>query len=709
MLTKPQFNQWRIKNNKPHATWQGYNNWVTKTRVARAAKQNANPLGSLTQRLLASIPTPAQQTTQATTSVDAALKSTLAGYTSASKIDQLATENQSKRAQGFATALANLTSPSPEAVKHDYQEAADRMRLYGTGLTGAVEAAQQGAAGAAAEHLKAQDASAVGVGDYDPASMRNTLQMSGVVIPGTSLEEEAANQEQLARGQRTADVYQVKGIADQYDQKTQDLRDALALKKTELLATRPELLQKALDSLRDSASKTSISLIDQANQKRATDVQVGTLQLQQAKTLEDQAIGRTNITGDLWVVAGKGANRHLVNTHQPAAGSDAVRIATQAATTKYGVDAATQAGEGADRKVHEEIAAAANTAKLAAAQTSATARTDAAKIAAAARKAAAQITSGKKGGATPKQRSDILKGTYSVGNSTVEKNLTNLWNNVPGHAKQGKDEPADVYEKRYQKALRVFRARKQEHRAEILSRVTDLITPQLQLLELRPRPDQRDCERDRHLLHHAGQLGAAVRSRPCPVNARHQGRHSRRLEQDAASSSCRPAAPGQGFPFRCDPASAPVTGAGRSPARRSGCGGSPAQAERRWSSCHGRRHSRSADGCGDQALQQSSRSPERTDQAVERECDQDAVHGAAAGGCRADPAAFGADERGEPTSGAGASCRLEQAVLRAAAGTTRREAGRLGGLRCPPWSRRDRSRAQDAPLLAGDSSEQRPR
>ena len=51
--------------------------------------------------------------------------------------------NQAQRAQGFALALAQATKPNPDQIQGYYQEAADRLRGYGTGLTGAVAADQQ--------------------------------------------------------------------------------------------------------------------------------------------------------------------------------------------------------------------------------------------------------------------------------------------------------------------------------------------------------------------------------------------------------------------------------------------------------------------------------------------------------------------------------------------------------------------------------------
>ncbi len=488
LLTRAQFAKTDAAK-KSGASWNGYVHWVTKTHAARVAARARNPLGALTQQLTASILTPAEQIAQANKAVTGQITTAEAGMDAASKAQQLATQNQATRAQGYATALAHLTENTPEAVKATYQDAADRMRLYGTGLTGAVEASQQAAAGAAAEHLAAQGAPAMGAPTYDPASMRNTLQMAGVVAPGMSLEEEAANAATLARGQNVANVMQVGGIAQQYLQKTQDLRDQLALQKTALEKTRPGLYQTAIGALRGEAAKTQMSLLDQQRQQRALDVQVGTLQLQQAKTLADQAVAWTNLTGSVFTVAGQGAKAHLVNTHVPAPGSDAAQIAQTAATAAAG-QTAMNIRAAADRKVRIEIANAANAARVTAAQTTATAKVTAAGVAAAATKAAARIKAqaarDPNKPASLKDRRAILSGTNTQGNDLVKTSLNRIWSLVPRSEPQQKGEDLATYQARHQQAINIFQARQQEHRAAIVARVNHLITPQLQLLKYGP-------------------------------------------------------------------------------------------------------------------------------------------------------------------------------------------------------------------------------
>jgi hypothetical protein len=125
----------------------------------------------------------------------------------------------------------------------------------------------------------------------------------------------------------------------------------------------------------------------QRNAERATNTQIGYLQLQQAKTVEERAVAMTNMTGSLHIVVGKGPKAHVVDTHKPALGSDAVIAQTRAATS-------------------EANAAASAAARTQAAATAAQAKVDAANIAANARVNAAKIAAQKKTVSTAKNGAD---------------------------------------------------------------------------------------------------------------------------------------------------------------------------------------------------------------------------------------------------------------------------------------------------------------
>lgn len=266
LLTRAQFGKTDAAK-KPGASYGGYVNWVTKTRTKRAAvrvaAEKANPFGALMQRYQAAIPTPQQQIAQAHQAVNQEIQAGLAGYRASSKAEQQVAENQAKRAQGFATSLANLTATAPSSVANEYTQAADRIRAYGTGLTGELGQQFQGSADAAAQHLANQGANVGGttVGSYDPASLRNTLQYTGVVLPGTTLEQQAAGAKGFAQTQRRAQTAQIGNIAQQYRQKKLDMQHELALRAQALQATRPDLYQKALAGLQAAGTQNMATLV----------------------------------------------------------------------------------------------------------------------------------------------------------------------------------------------------------------------------------------------------------------------------------------------------------------------------------------------------------------------------------------------------------------------------------------------------------------
>ena len=414
--------------------------------------------------------------------VDASIAAGVKGLQTTSAIEQKQTAADalaaSKRAQNYALALASILKDDPSQVQAAYQSAAQNVQGYGTGLTGAVFDEQQKAANDAAEAVSRMTGGVnTTTSAIDPAAARSAMLYSNVVIPGTTLEAQGAQAYGSALSRAQVARSGVEGVAQDYIRKGLEAKQRIRTQTQEdiakLQAQRPDLTAKA-----------AASMVDAANQKRAIDVQVGTLQLQQAKTEYDRALALTNVTGNLWVVNSKGV---AVDTGRPAPGSDAVQIATTAATARAGITAAT-ARANADRKVRQEIAAQAAAARVSAAQTAAQARVTAAQTAAAAKKAAAAVKRQADANkpASPKQRSDIIKNVNAQGGELVQTTVKRIIGLIPGLAKQGPNETTEEYNKRHNRGLDIYRGRLREHRAEIVTRVANLITPQLTLLKYGP-------------------------------------------------------------------------------------------------------------------------------------------------------------------------------------------------------------------------------
>jgi hypothetical protein len=442
-LTPAQFKKTAAAQ-KPGASYSGYRNWVTRTRASRAASRAPSVMPTF-QGLL----TP-QQVAQAKATVDTQIGSSLAGMRASTRAEQEQANRQAARAQSYAMALGSLTKNDPSQIADQYRASADRMKDYGTGLSGAALEAQQADSAQVADRMKN-----LGIekapGSYDLNSLRNTALTLGTIIPGENTENEAARAFATAESARQGGIHQVGDIAQQYLAKTTDAQTALAAKRAELEGQRPQLIQSALTAASDNQ-----------RQQRALDVQIGTLQLQNAKTLADQAVAYTNLTGSLHVVR----NGKVVDTGGAASGSDAAKITAQ------------NSRSAADRRVKQEIADATNRTKLTVANTQA-----------AAKKAAAAIShkgSGAAKPATPKQRSDIIKNANAQANGLIKTTMDRIQALVPRLAPQGKDESDADYAARHKLGLTVYRQRLQEHRGEIVRRVAVLIEPQLSMLKYGP-------------------------------------------------------------------------------------------------------------------------------------------------------------------------------------------------------------------------------
>jgi hypothetical protein len=318
-----------------------------------------------------------------------------------------------KATAGITSALAGMSAGDAEAARAAYAGAAEHIAGLGQGLTGAVRDAQQAstapAAGLIGELGAPGSVTSGAAGNANVSGYLNTL-------PADSLERAAAQalvstqDKRFAGGLRLADEF---GATDyKSNLGIQDLRGELV----KLEKKRPGLIAEALDQIRQSARAD-----------RATNVQIGYLQLQQAKTLQDQAVAMTNMTGSLYTVKGG----KVVNTGRMAPGSDAAQIA-QSAANSANAEAGRNARAAAGRKAAAQIAA--------------------------------QKVQAKKTGTPPKkptaaQKSTIIKGASAIGNQSLDRYLDILWRNTPGSADQRAGESDQAFNARRTAAVAAYKRR----------------------------------------------------------------------------------------------------------------------------------------------------------------------------------------------------------------------------------------------------------
>jgi hypothetical protein len=218
----------------------------------KAARTPLDPWGSILGSLTTGV-SPKALRASASSDVTAQIKAAAAANAAAVAGQKIAFENQGRRASGFATALANLTKPDTAAIVDQYRQSADRLRGFGTGLTGAVADAQQAQADKNAADVSRVTGGLGSVASYDIPNMRNVAQMLGVVMPATSLEERGLNSIADANATYASQVGGIGSIAQEYMQKGSDLDSEVAAKNAALQASRPSLFNEALKAAQENA------------------------------------------------------------------------------------------------------------------------------------------------------------------------------------------------------------------------------------------------------------------------------------------------------------------------------------------------------------------------------------------------------------------------------------------------------------------------
>lgn len=286
---------------KPGASYAGYVRYVNRTRANRAAQRAVNPLSTFISDYQASLPTAAQQQQQAQQNVNQQIALQIAGAKAAQELADKKLAQQGKRAQGFALALGSLTQPSADQVKASYQEGADRLRAYGTGLTGVAAEIQQRTADQAAAHVAEITGGGVGTPTgLNVEQQRNTNQMLGTVIPGVTLEQQALSAVSEARNQAGARAQGIENIAQGYVGKQADLASELAAKKAEIQATRPALIAQAIEAARSGSRQdmaTLISALALQNTTENTQSLINTRGKTAGATVTNAQTGQLKVTG----------------------------------------------------------------------------------------------------------------------------------------------------------------------------------------------------------------------------------------------------------------------------------------------------------------------------------------------------------------------------------------------------------------------------
>lgn len=361
--------------------------------------------------------------------------------------------------ESIINAVAQMGKGDAEQVRAGYAAAGDRVAAYGGAFTGALRDDASNAAKAANVLIGKLGAPGTVTSRGDDAANVTYLTSGATPAAGLAGQGAAALAQTLAH--RLATGTKLGDAALAGDWKAQTDIKSLGDQILSLESKRPGLIMQALDSLHT-----------QANAKRATDTQVGYLQLQQAKTVQDQAVAMTNLTGTLHIVV-KGK---VIDTGKSAGGSDAAVVQQRAAQAA------------ADNATRSKIADASNQTRLQVAQTAADAKREAATTAAAAAKARAEISrqAAQNKPATAAQKATVIKAANAAGNSVVSSKIAVWYANTPNLAPQQKGEKLDDYIKRHAQGVKELNNKKAYNWDSLLATVSSTITPQLQILGWTP-------------------------------------------------------------------------------------------------------------------------------------------------------------------------------------------------------------------------------
>src|SRR5215831_5821658 len=224
----------------------------------------ATPYDKILAQARANLQTPGQGANIANQQVSAQIDAALGASNASSKLEQQQFADLQNRAMGFASGLGDLLTREAPSVGQAYQNAANALGSYGTGLTGAVAADQQ----AVADKARAQVAGLIGeqnaglVGGYDIPGLRSTAQYTGVTLPASDLGAQAATAVRLQNAAATQGYGEVAQTARDYAQQAIDALNQRAAERAKIIAQRPELYQTALQAQRDDRNQTLNRIAD---------------------------------------------------------------------------------------------------------------------------------------------------------------------------------------------------------------------------------------------------------------------------------------------------------------------------------------------------------------------------------------------------------------------------------------------------------------
>lgn len=390
--------------------------------------------------------------------------------------DAIASAEKDRRAalaqhEGVMRAFADMTSGDAATLGASYAGAARGVQGIAQGFTGSLREMQEGTAAQAQANVNAIGAPGGPVESHAPANA-NVSYFLGGKLPSETLFAEAPLATGAALGRRAAGGMALADQASALDFKAQGGIAELRSKIAELEAKRPGSVMEIWLGIRTAN-----------NQERATNVQIGTLQLQQAKTKWDRAEAMTNLTGYVYVVK----NGNVVRTNQVATGSDAYTAAQQAETTRLGQDkaAATAARNAALREASDLTKATGSIHVVRGGQVVDTGRRTISQRNWQKEFQAAQAKEDAKrkgGGMTPGQKGTGLNRAHTAGEASIKSKISEIQSGIVaqfGSTKKGKDESTEAYSERRRKMQEAFKTRVSQNYGTFMALVMNAGATQL--------------------------------------------------------------------------------------------------------------------------------------------------------------------------------------------------------------------------------------
>lgn len=193
--------------------------------------------------------------------------------------------NAQTRAQEFAKARASQEGAASNLAFDQYDRAAQTLGSLGSGLVGSAANDWNTASQQAQDQVRQMTGGRVAnlPSQYATPEMQNAAQTLGVVLPASSLIDQAHLAAAQARGDVAAGARQAEGIASGYGTKMDDAVAQHARDLAAIRAKRPELFQGALDTIQGRADKLSATLNALTAQKAGYETTLAGQQMQRTQ------------------------------------------------------------------------------------------------------------------------------------------------------------------------------------------------------------------------------------------------------------------------------------------------------------------------------------------------------------------------------------------------------------------------------------------